>query len=85
MLTAMEMLTAIGKEVSVNFENLSFVCTVLDVKTVYGKVRVQIVPVMGSGTGIQWIELTRIVHVFEPCNIVQNGVMRTMPFTPVNL
>ena len=71
MLTATEMLTAIGKEVSVNFENLNFVCTVLDVKTVYGKVRVEIVPVIGSGTGIQWVELTRIVHVFEPRTLNQ--------------
>lgn len=57
-MTAREMLPAIGQTVEVRFEELSVLCTVLDVKTAYGRPRLLIKPL--TGTGSQWVELSRV-------------------------
>ena len=58
--TCLTMLPAIGTQVTVRFEKLHVECTVRDVKSSWGKPRLQIVPVAGSGD--QWVELDRIVN-----------------------
>ena len=44
MMTAKEMLPAIGAGVSVQFEEIRILCTVKDVKHVYGRPRLLVVP-----------------------------------------
>lgn len=58
-MTANEMSPAVGHSVTVRFESIQVECRVIDVKHVYGKPRILIIPV--NGTGQQWIELTRLV------------------------
>ena len=58
MATCMTMLPAIGHTVNVRFESMTFECIVLDVKSSYGKARLQVIP--ESGTGIQWVEVSRV-------------------------
>lgn len=60
MQTCNQMLPAIGQTVSARFEDLTIICTVLDVKSSYGRVRLQVAPL--SGTGSQWVEITRLVR-----------------------
>jgi hypothetical protein len=50
---------ALGQSVLVRMENLEIPCTVLDVKSSWGKVRLQVTPLNGNGS--QWIELERVV------------------------
>lgn len=57
-LTAKTMLPAIGQQVNARFEDLTIHCTVQDVKQSYGRIRLLIVPV--SGTGSQWVEMQRV-------------------------
>ena len=57
-LTAKEMLPAIGQTFEVRFESCWFYMTVADVKHVYGRPRLFVVPAPGYGG--QWIELDRI-------------------------
>lgn len=56
--TAREMIPALGAHVLVRFESLTVECWVKDVKTSWGKPRLLIVPVTGSGE--QWVELGRV-------------------------
>lgn len=56
--TVQQLIPAIGQDVMVRFESIVVACKVVDAKNSWGKVRVQIVPM--SGTGTQWIELERI-------------------------
>lgn len=58
-MTATEMIPAVGQQVSVRFEELLIDCVVADVKQSWGKTRLQITPLLGTGT--QWIELSRLV------------------------
>jgi hypothetical protein len=58
MTTAREMIPALGAHVFVRFQDLTFECWVKDVKNSYGKPRLLIVPVTGSGE--QWVELGRV-------------------------
>jgi hypothetical protein len=58
MTTAREMVPALGTHVHVRFESLTVECWVKDVKNSYGKPRLLIVPVVGSGE--QWVEMTRV-------------------------
>lgn len=61
MSTALKMLPAIGAHVHIRFESLTVECWVKDVKSSWGKPRLLIVPVVG--TGEQWVELGRVaVH-----------------------
>lgn len=57
-MTANEMIPAVGVRVDVRFEDLRVTCTVVDVKTSWGKPRLLIEPVSGSGQ--QWVELGRV-------------------------
>ena len=56
--TATQMLPAIGQTVRAQFEDLTIDTHVLDVKSSYGRVRLLVSPV--SGTGQQWIEVSRL-------------------------
>lgn len=57
-MTATQMLPAIGRACMLRMESLSIECTITDVKTAYGRARVQVQPIAGCGT--QWVELSRI-------------------------
>ena len=57
--TVRELTPAIGAEVNVRFESPVIRCTVLDAKSAWGKVRLEVAPM--SGTGAQWVELERLV------------------------
>jgi hypothetical protein len=59
-MTANEMIPAVGAHVVVAFEQVQVACTVLDVKTSWGKPRLLIAPL--SGDGSQWIELSRLTR-----------------------
>ena len=58
MATAKEMLPAIGQTVRAQFEDLTIDARVSDVKSSYGRVRLLVSPI--SGTGKQWIEVSRL-------------------------
>ncbi len=60
-MTAREMIPAVGATVYVAFEQIAFACTVRDVKTAWGKPRLLVAPL--QGTGEQWVELPRIVRI----------------------
>ena len=60
MSTCLDMLFAIGASVQVRFEDLHIACTVRNVKNSWGKPRLLVAPVSGSGE--QWAELSRIVN-----------------------
>mgnify|MGYP001616050148 CR=1 len=56
--TARQMLPAIGQSVTVRCESLHVACTVEDVKNSYGRNRLLVRPLSGSGQ--QWVELERV-------------------------
>ena len=56
--TCNEMLPAIGQTVMVKFESLMLDCQVLDVKSSYGRIRLNVAPISGQGT--QWVEISRL-------------------------
>lgn len=60
MLTVQTMQSMIGKIVELRFEYLSVSAEVIDAKSSYGKVRLLVKPVSGSGQ--QWIEESRIFN-----------------------
>lgn len=62
-MTANEMTPAIGATVVVRFEDIKVTCRVVDAKHVYGKSRIQVSPL--SGTGMQWVELSRVTGVID--------------------
>lgn len=57
-ITAKQMIPAIGQSVVARFEDLLIECQVQDVKQSYGRIRLLIAPV--SGTGTQWVEMQRV-------------------------
>lgn len=59
MATCNQMLPSVGQTVTAKFEDLSVSCTVLDVKSSYGRVRMLVSPVSGSGS--QWVDAGRLV------------------------
>lgn len=59
--TVKQMMPAIGASVLVRFESLTVVCIVLDAKNSWGKVRLQIEPILGQGS--QWVELERVTPI----------------------
>ena len=63
--TVNAMRPAIGQTVTVRFESIEVLCTVIDAKSAYGRVRYEVRPVSGSGS--QWVELDR-VRIAEPDN-----------------
>ena len=58
--TVRELMPALGEQVAVRFEDMIFDCTVLDAKNSWGKVRILVQPI--KGTGQQWIELGRLTR-----------------------
>lgn len=58
--TCLNMLPAIGAQVSVRFEKVLIDCLVADVKNSWGKPRLLIRPQLGSGE--QWVELDRVAR-----------------------
>jgi len=53
-----DMTPAIGARVAVAFEGIRVACTVLNVKSSYGRMRLLVAPELGSGE--QWVEITRL-------------------------
>ena len=68
-MTAKEMIPAVGQDVYVIFEEIRVACTVRDVKHVWGRVRLLVEPV--GGLGKQWVEMQRV-------GIVQNQTMEVV-------
>jgi hypothetical protein len=48
----------IGTQVYIAFESVRVLCIVKDSKTAYGRKRIQVQPV--NGTGLQWVALDRL-------------------------
>jgi hypothetical protein len=59
MRTAKQMIVAVGQRVCLNCDGLHVDCTVKDVKSAWGRERVLLVPV--AGTGERWVELSSLV------------------------
>jgi hypothetical protein len=78
MTTAREMIPALGAHVTVRFESLTVECWVKDVKNSYGRPRLLIVPVVGSGE--QWVELGR-VNVPAASTELARPLNKTQPAT----
>lgn len=57
-MTAREMFPAIGTTVELACGELQVLCTVIDVKTAYGRPRLQVKPLAGRGS--VWVELSRV-------------------------
>lgn len=57
-MTVNEMKPAIGQLVQVRYEEMWIDCKVVDVKTAWNKVRLQVKPVAGDGE--QWVECSRV-------------------------
>jgi hypothetical protein len=57
-MTVLQMSQLVGKQITVDLEGLAVSCKVKDVKTAYGKYRLLVVPVSGSGE--KWIETSRV-------------------------
>ena len=57
-MTAKEMIPTIDQDVLVNFDQIDVACIVRDVKSSYGRVRLLVEPVAGSGR--QWVETSRL-------------------------
>lgn len=56
--TANDLLPSIGTEAKVSFESVVVDCQILDAKVSYGRTRVLVSPLLGSGS--QWVEITRV-------------------------
>lgn len=70
--TAKGMSVAIGQLVSIRMESLNIECEIMDVKSAYGKARLLVKPV--SGTGEQWIELGRVLRALvQPAKATNNN------------
>jgi hypothetical protein len=65
-MTTSELAPLIGRRVSAKFESLWVECTILECKQAYGRVRLLISPLEGSGE--QWVDETRILaeHLVRP-------------------
>ena len=59
--TAKQMHVAIGQQVNIKMESLQVTCEVKDVKNSYGRVRLLVFPLCGSGE--QWIEMSRVTSL----------------------
>lgn len=57
-ITYHDMTPAVGARVAVQYESIRVMCTVLNVKSSYGRVRLLVAPEAGSGE--QWVEVTRL-------------------------
>ena len=57
--TASKMIVAVGQIVNVRVENWIIPMRVLDAKSAWGNIRVEVEPINGSGRA--WVEMSRIV------------------------
>ena len=65
-MTAKEMIPAVGAVVVVRVEDVLMVnCKVVDVKTAWGRPRLLVTPVAGSGR--QWVDLSRVAGLVSCC------------------
>ena len=62
-MTVKAMAELIGRHVSVRYESLEITCRVEDAKVSYGRPRLLIAPLTGSGQ--QWIESTRVSRMLD--------------------
>jgi len=62
--TARSMIVAVGTTVDIRYESVEVSCIVRDVKNAYGRERLLIAPV--CGTGSQWVEMSRVIRVLLP-------------------
>lgn len=58
--TVKELGRAVGERVVVQFQSVSVICTVVDAKNSWGRVRLLVRPVAGYGE--QWVELERLTR-----------------------
>ena len=61
-MTTTEMMPVIGQIVVLRCESMEVHCKVTDVKHVWGKARLLVTPM--AGTGEQWVELGRVIRLF---------------------
>ena len=61
--TAKQMIPAVGQTVLVRLEAFGVPMTITDVKSVWGKVRLQVAPVGGQGEA--WVDADRLVSVLS--------------------
>lgn len=79
--TCLTMLPAIGAWVQVKFESCWIECEVIDVKSAWGKSRLQVKPI--AGEGLQWVELNRVRYA-EPAIGEGKPVQRAAPPPPAH-
>lgn len=83
-MTANEMIPAVGQTVELNADGLWFACTVADVKFSWGKPRLLVRPVTGSGE--RWVELSSIRPSRVPrYQVIADHRDRAPQWIPVNL
>jgi hypothetical protein len=75
--TCKEMSPAIGQTVLVRFEEILINCTVRNVKSSYGRTRLLVSPMSGSGE--QWVELPRVSQPPKPGVATQVKILREEP------
>ena len=63
-MTACEMIPAVGATVLVECGEISVECSIVDVKSAWGKARLLVVPSLG--TGRMYVELSRVRLVSAP-------------------
>ncbi len=61
MATATEMIPTLGQIILARFEQIGVECEVVDVRSSYGRIQLQIRPT--DGTGCQWIDKQRASRV----------------------
>lgn len=66
-----DMTPAIGQRVSVTFEQVRVTCQVLNVRTSYGRIDLLVQP--ESGSGHQWVGISRLNHIAISTTIQQRG------------
>jgi hypothetical protein len=62
-MTAKQMIPKLDSLATVRFEQVLVACRIVDVKSAYGKTRVQVQPI--EGLGEQWVEMDRVSIVNE--------------------
>jgi hypothetical protein len=74
--TVNELKPAIGQEVSVRFESVRVLCTVLDAKSAYGRARFLVSPIGTSEANSQWVEMDRFAPLSSASEAIQRNRTR---------
>ena len=69
--TAQKMIVAVGQIVNVRVESWTVPMRVVDAKSAWGNIRVEVEPLNGSGRA--WIELSRLVIPIDNKQMAVNG------------